>query len=78
MYRLNDTRGQKVKYSRLAREKEEEIGMLIYPVCECVYLSPLPSEEKVTKIATLRKANRESERERRGVSQHPHHAMYMY
>jgi serine/threonine-protein kinase MRCK len=49
--KLNDTRAQKMKYSRLAREKEEEI------------------EEKVKKIETLRKANRESERERRGLLQ---------
>ena len=36
--RLNDTRAQKVKYSRLAREKEEEIGMYVC-VCECVSVS---------------------------------------
>ena len=29
--RLNDTRAQKVKYSRLAREKEEEIGTMLLP-----------------------------------------------
>ena len=45
-YRLNDIRSQKVKYSRLAREKEEEIGNFnllatnvhVY-TCTCVHVS---------------------------------------
>lgn len=38
-------------------------------VYQCMCVQCLCAEEKVTKIETLRKANRESERERRGVSE---------
>ena len=36
--RLNDTRAQKVKYSRLAREKEEEIGMATLTTCVVLHV----------------------------------------
>jgi hypothetical protein len=68
-----------MKYSRLAREKEEEIGgflncgvfnslLLLCLRTQRVFMYVcMRAEEKVNKIETLRKANRESERERRGV-----------
>ena len=44
------------------------IQCMMCALCEGVWLS-LPSEEKVKKIDSLRKTNRESERERRAVSE---------
>ena len=40
LFRLNDIRAQKVKYSRLAREKEQEIGMntILIHVHICIYM----------------------------------------